>query len=124
MSTLPDLHSPYAVPAQAVTAFARDGHVLLRGVASSAEATAYGEVVRAAVRRLGAEDRPLAERDTYGKAFLQVMNLWRLDEGVARFVLAARRAPLPDDVDAAGRGGRRDGHPGVRQRQRRGRPAQ
>ena len=36
------------------------------------------------------ETRPLEERDTYGKAFLQVMNLWTVDEGVKYFTLARR----------------------------------
>ncbi len=40
------------------------------------------------------ETRPLKERDTYGKAFLQVINLWQLDERVAAFTLAKRFAGI------------------------------
>ena len=94
VSTLPDLTTSYAVPPEAVSAYARDGHVLLRGVATPGEATAYGAVVREAVQQLGGDPRPLAERDTYGRAFLQVTNLWRHDQDVARFVLAARFAGI------------------------------
>jgi len=94
VSTLPDLTTPYAVPPEAVSAFARDGHVLLREVASPGEATAYGAVVRDAVQRRSGAPRPLAERDTYGQAFLQVENLWLDDPDVARFVLATRFAEV------------------------------
>lgn len=38
------------------------------------------------------ETRPLGERETYGKAFLQVMNLWCLDDRVRAFTLAKRFA--------------------------------
>ncbi len=31
VTTLPDLSTPYAVPPEAVSAYARDGHVRLRG---------------------------------------------------------------------------------------------
>ena len=33
---------------------------------------------------------PLQERDTYGKAFLQVMNLWREDEQIAKLIFSKR----------------------------------
>ena len=92
VTTLPDLSTPYAVPPEAVSAYARDGHVRLRGVASRGEATAYRAVVRDAVQHLSGDTQPLAERDTYGRAFLQVTNLWRHAQDVARFVLASRFA--------------------------------
>ncbi len=51
---------------------------------------------RAAVERCVAERtthvEELADRDTYGKAFLQVMNLWEHDATVRRLVLAHRFA--------------------------------
>jgi len=40
------------VPADACSAFDRDGHVLLRELASSGEATAYRDVVREAASEL------------------------------------------------------------------------
>ncbi|MGY1695520.1 phytanoyl-CoA dioxygenase family protein [Geodermatophilus sp. SYSU D00814] len=89
---LPDLRSPHPVDDDTAAAFARDGHVLVRGLASPEEVAPYREVVSEATRRHATETRPLEERDTYGRAFLQVPNLWRQDAGVARFVTAARFA--------------------------------
>ena len=34
------------------------------------------------------------QRDTYGKAFLQTMNLWESDEDVRKFVFARRFARI------------------------------
>ncbi len=70
----------------------------LRGVASPAEAAAFEPSISAAVERTMTEMRPLAERDTYGKAFLQVMNLWVRDEAVRRYVMARRFAKIAADL--------------------------
>lgn len=90
--TLPELTSSYPIGPADTEAFRRDGHVLLRGLAAPAEAAAFRDVIAGAVTRLSTEDRPLEERDTYGKAFLQVFNLWRQDARAAEFVLASRFA--------------------------------
>jgi len=37
-------------------------------------------------RELRAVTRPIAARDTYGAAFLQSFNLWRVDDAVRQFV--------------------------------------
>lgn len=88
--TLPELSSIYPVAAAQAAEFRRDGHILLRGVASAEEIAAYRPVILAARDRHGAEVTPLEERDTYGKAFLKGMNLWPKDPGVRSFVLARR----------------------------------
>ena len=80
--TLPSLATAYPVGDDEVIAYRRDGHVRLQQVATRAEAAAYRTHVAAAVERLSTETRPLADRDSYGMAFLQVMNLWRHDENV------------------------------------------
>ncbi len=91
---LPRLTSTYPLADEAVTAFRRDGHVLLRSVADAAEVAPYREAVTGAVHRLSTETRSLDERDTYGRAFLQVTNLWQQDETCAGFVLASRFAGI------------------------------
>jgi len=92
IDTLPELTTVYPVTDEQVAAFAADGFVRLAQVATREEAAAYRAPIATAVERLSTETRPLAERDSYGMAFLQVMNLWRHDPHVARFVLARRFA--------------------------------
>lgn len=75
-----------------------DGHVLLRSVASEDEIVQHGRAIREAAHRLSSEERPLVNRDTYGKAFLQVMNLWTKDEAVKRFVFEKRFAQIAADL--------------------------
>jgi ectoine hydroxylase-related dioxygenase (phytanoyl-CoA dioxygenase family) len=94
VAKLPPLDSPYDVPIEDITAYRDKGWVLLRGVCNPEEAAAYGEVLRTATIRNNTETRPLEERDLYGRAFLQTMNLWRLDEDAARFTLSHRFADI------------------------------
>jgi ectoine hydroxylase-related dioxygenase (phytanoyl-CoA dioxygenase family) len=98
VTDLPSLTDDHAVAGEQVAAFRRDGHVTLRGVCTPEEVGAYREHIDAAVRRLNQEHRPLEERDTYGRAFLQVWNIWLHDPAVAGFVLARRFAKLAADL--------------------------
>lgn len=91
---LPNLSEEYPVSDRQVEEFQRNGHILLRGVASPAEVAAYRPIIGEAVARFKKETRPLEERDTYGKAFLQIVNLWLKDEGVRRFVFSRRFAGI------------------------------
>lgn len=95
---LPDLAREYPISPQQRAQYQRDGHILLRGVATHAEIAAFLPLVRAAVERLNTETRPLEARDTYGKAFLQVMNLWARDEQVRHLVFARRFARIAAEL--------------------------
>jgi hypothetical protein len=99
---LPALDEEYTISPTQTEQYRRDGHILLRGVASPAEVASFLPVIRAAVERLSTETRPLEARDTYGKAFLQVMNLWVSDEAVRRFVFSRRFAKIAADLMGAG----------------------
>lgn len=95
---LPELSGDYPLTAEQIADYRRNGHVLLRGVCSPQEIAAYRQVINAATYRYNTEARPLEERDTYGKAFLQIMNLWVKDEPVRRFVLARRFAKIAAEL--------------------------
>ncbi len=87
---LPDLSSDYPLSPEQIEAYAENGHILLRAVLSPDEIAVYGRAIFEAAMRHNSETRPIEERDTYGKAFLQIMNLWTVDEAVKRFTLSRR----------------------------------
>ena len=95
---LPDLSSDYVLSPEQVETFGKTGHIYLPGIASREEVAAYRPPIQAIVERYKARTRPLEERDTYGKAFLQIGNLWRDDAAVARFVLARRFGKIAADL--------------------------
>ena len=92
VDALPVLDAPFELPAGTAEQFQRDGHVVVRGLASREEVAAYRPAIEAAALAHSRETRPMEERDTYGKAFLQITNLWVKDEAVRRFTMARRFA--------------------------------
>ena len=93
-----DLGEEYAVADSQVADYRANGHVLVEGVCPKETVALYRESISAAVERLNAESRPMESRDTYGKAFLQTMNLWVDDEAVKEFVFARRFAKIAADL--------------------------
>ena len=89
---LPTLDGHIEVDATEVARFARDGFACMRGLATPAEVAAYRPLIAQAALAHAYDKRPLAERGTYGKAFLQSTNLWRHDARIAGFTLARRFA--------------------------------
>ncbi|MEI8238428.1 MAG: phytanoyl-CoA dioxygenase family protein [Actinomycetota bacterium] len=88
----PSLDGTLVVPADLVEQFDHDGHAVVRALASREEVEAFRPAIEAAVQRAATHHRPLGERDTYGKAFLQVPNLWTVDATAKAFTFAARFA--------------------------------
>ncbi len=91
---LPPLDSLVDAPPDAVADFRTKGHGLVRGVCSASEVAAYRPVLREAAHRRNPDPPPLEERDTYGKAFVQSVNLWTIDAGAKQFVWSPRFARL------------------------------
>lgn len=87
-----DLDSPFSLSAADVEHFGEHGWALLRGLSSPSEVAEYGQLITEVALAHNRETRPLEERDTYGRAFLQIMNLWRLDPRVAAYTLSKRFA--------------------------------
>lgn len=86
------LQQPYSVSEKEATLFQQNGYALLRNVASKIEIETFRPLIKDAVKRLNPEVRKIEDRDTYGKAFLQTMNLWEFDDLVRKFTLAKKFA--------------------------------
>ncbi len=95
---LPDLESEHPLDPATVDAFERAGHAVVRGLASAHEIALFGPPIQDAALLYSSETRPMAERDTYAQAFLQITNLWVRDEVVKRFVFARRFAKVAADL--------------------------
>ena len=85
-----DLDAPYAISGAQQAQFNRDGFILLRDVFSPATLQRYGSEITRLTLALNQDHRPLAERNTYDRAFLQVLNLWERSALVGRFVMGER----------------------------------
>jgi ectoine hydroxylase-related dioxygenase (phytanoyl-CoA dioxygenase family) len=90
------LDRPYALDAGTIDAFRANGFVRLKRVFTSKELGRYApEIERLTMAK---QSRPLAERSTYGKAFLQVTNLWEQSDLVREFVFGKRLARIAAEL--------------------------
>lgn len=89
-----ELDTPAAVDAALVARYARDGFVRVPGLLSPPALTHMESVITPHVARRSRDARPLAERDTYAKAFLQVCNVWPDGEDLRRISFATRLASV------------------------------
>ena len=96
--TLPELDVTYRVSPEQAQSYRQNGHILLRNILTPEEVAVYRDVIVDAADRYNTETRKMEDRDTYGKAFLQIMNLWQKDEGVRQFTLAKRFAKIAADL--------------------------
>ncbi len=94
----PDMSETRTIAPEAIRSLAEKGHAMVRGLASLAEVESFRPSVEAAVRKHAEGVAPLEERKTYGKAFLQVHNLWRFDDQVKALVFAPRLAKAAADL--------------------------
>ena len=95
---LPLLNDFITVDPLQVQQFRNDGHTLVKAALKPGEVQEYRDVINEAAYAFNTEKRQLAERDTYGRAFLQIMNLWEVDEKVRQFTLAKRFAKIAADL--------------------------
>ncbi|MBO7748672.1 phytanoyl-CoA dioxygenase family protein [Paenibacillus sp. MWE-103] len=95
---LPSLQSDYPLSPEQIASYQRNGHIKLAHVATPDEIAAYEPIISGVVRERDYHTKPVSERDTYGKAFIQIGNLWQLDEGAKRFVMARRFAKIAAEL--------------------------
>jgi hypothetical protein len=65
------------ISAAEISDFQNNGHILIRDILDKDTVNHFREVIGEAAEKHNEEKRKLEDRDTYGKAFLQIMNLWR-----------------------------------------------
>lgn len=79
-------NTSYRLSIEQISSFNKNGHILLKGLATQDELDFFRPKIKNACKRLNKETRALEDRDTYNKAFLQTMNLWTQDPVVKSFV--------------------------------------
>ena len=90
------LHEAYPLRPEQIAFYQEHRYIKLKQVLDAETIARFNAAVteRVSAMRARQEEVPLAERDTYGKAFLQLMNLWREDEEVKQLVMSKRLAGI------------------------------
>lgn len=92
------LDQPYELPQEAIDFYQKNRYIKLKNVFDAETLAFYGDKISQKVAELNKNDKPLDVRDTYGKAFLQIFNLWLQDDGIKEFVFSKRLAQIASDL--------------------------
>ena len=93
-----ELETPYAIGEGTINFYRENGYVKLKNVLSSDVLNYYGPIISDLVIQLNTLTKPMHERTTYERAFLQIMNLWTEDERAKAFVFSKRLANIAADL--------------------------
>ncbi|MEX0775024.1 MAG: phytanoyl-CoA dioxygenase family protein [Phycisphaeraceae bacterium] len=97
-----DLDTPYALAPEQIARFRKDGFIKLKNVLSPATLEHYEREISRQVDLLNEQRKPMAQRNTYEKAFLQITNLWRRNEVVKEFCFSRRLARIAAELMGVG----------------------
>jgi ectoine hydroxylase-related dioxygenase (phytanoyl-CoA dioxygenase family) len=92
------INQEYEVSAEAIDFFQKNRYIKLKNVFDAETLDFYGEKISQKVAELNTNTAPIDARDTYGKAFLQIFNLWREDDTIKEFVLSHRLGKIASEL--------------------------
>lgn len=96
--TQESLDQPYTLSREQIDFYRENRYIKLKNVLSPELLAYYAGVIADKVKELNTMHLPIEQRDTYGKAFLQIMNIWTQSEEVKRFVFGKRIAQIAADL--------------------------
>ncbi|HEV3324050.1 MAG TPA: phytanoyl-CoA dioxygenase family protein [Puia sp.] len=92
------LQEPYPLTREQIDFFRKNRFIKLKQVLNAETLHFFNDAITKRVDLLNTESTPLAERTTYGKAFLQLFNLWREDEVVKTLIFSKRLARIASEL--------------------------
>jgi ectoine hydroxylase-related dioxygenase (phytanoyl-CoA dioxygenase family) len=92
------LDEPYSITQDHINFYRKNGFIKLKNVLSPEAVEYMNEVISSEVVRLNTQHLPMEQRDTYGKAFLQIMNIWTQSPAVKEIVFSKRLAKIAADL--------------------------
>jgi len=98
LSIKTSLSKPYILSDEQIEFYNQNRFIKLKQVFDSETISFFNEAISNRVDMMNKESIPLNERSTYGKAFLQLFNLWREDEVVKEFIFSERLAKIAADL--------------------------
>ncbi len=103
MATIPTsiqdfLAKPYLLTNDQIEFYQKNRFIKLKQVFDEETISFFNEAISKRVDLMNHQSTPLEQRSTYGKAFLQLFNLWREDDVVKAFIFSERLARIATDL--------------------------
>ena len=87
-NVLPVLNEPFQITNEQISFFEENGFIKIKNVLPPETVQYMNDTISAEVKRLNTQHLPMEQRDTYGKAFLQIMNLWTKSDLIKEIVFS------------------------------------
>jgi ectoine hydroxylase-related dioxygenase (phytanoyl-CoA dioxygenase family) len=92
------LETPYPLTQAQIAFYEQQRFIKLKQVLNAETIAFFNEVISEQVGVMNQEQTALEERSTYGKAFLQLFNLWRENELIKELVFSKRLGQLASEL--------------------------
>ncbi len=92
------LNQPYPLTDDQIAFYEQNRFIKLKQVFDQDTIEYFNGIISEVVKQLNKVETPLEERSTYGKAFLQLFNLWREDELIKELVFSKRIGKIASDL--------------------------
>ena len=92
------INETYIVSESQIDFFRNNGFIKLKQVFSKEEIDYLNTVITDQVNQLNQQVLSLDKRDTYGKAFLQIMNIWKNSDIVKELVFGKKLAKIASEL--------------------------
>ena len=92
------LDTPYALSQEQIDFYQTYKYIKLKAVLNEETIAFFNEVITHQVDTMNQEQTALEDRTTYGKAFLQLFNLWLEDTLVKELIFSKRIAKIAADL--------------------------
>ena len=88
------IDEPYTLTKDQIDFYSTYRYIKLKDVFDVETLSYYNELISKKVIEINADSKPLEKRDTYGKAFVQLFNLWKEDEAIKTLIFSKRLAQI------------------------------
>jgi ectoine hydroxylase-related dioxygenase (phytanoyl-CoA dioxygenase family) len=92
------LETPYILTNEQIQFYQKNRFIKLKQVFDEETLLFFNDAISKRVDLMNHESKPLEQRNTYGKAFLQLFNLWTEDEVVKALIFSKRLARIATDL--------------------------
>jgi ectoine hydroxylase-related dioxygenase (phytanoyl-CoA dioxygenase family) len=93
-----DVKTTYTLDKTQIDFYSKNGYIKLKNILSEDEINYFNQVISEVVLKMKKEEIPLAQRDTYGKAFLQLFNLWKEDDRIKELIFNKRLGQIASEL--------------------------
>jgi ectoine hydroxylase-related dioxygenase (phytanoyl-CoA dioxygenase family) len=101
-SILQFLQKPYPLTSEQISFYQKYRFIKLKQVLNDETLAFFNQAITRRVEKMNTVETPLEQRSTYGKAFLQLFNLWCEDEIVKQLIFSKRLGKIASDLMQTG----------------------